>query len=61
MPFKTDIYSIGATVAYAASKEVPDTEDIINGCFEFPEIYSDEFKDFMYFILVKHPDKRPNI
>lgn len=59
--FKPDIYSFAATAVWMVLKEVPDVEDIIYKAIKFPEEYSLDLKDFIYFCLVRKPDLRPTI
>ncbi len=61
LPFITDIYSFAATICFMALKQIPDSLDIYKKTIEFPAEYSQEFKDFVYFCLVRKPEDRPNI
>lgn len=59
--FKPDIYSFAATAIWMILKGVPDTEDIIYKEIKFPEEYSQDLKDFIYFCLIRKPNLRPTI
>lgn len=53
LPFKTDIYSLGLTACFMMIKGVPSTEEIYKKSIEFPEEYSKELTEFIYFCLVR--------
>lgn len=61
LPFKADIYSLGATACYLMNQEVPDTLDLYTKSIPFKGDYSEELKDFVYFLLVRLPQDRPDI
>lgn len=61
MPYKTDIYSFAMTACWLMLLGIPDVVDIIDKSIEFPDSYSKELKEFVYFCLVRLPQDRPNI
>jgi len=60
-PFKTDIYSLGMTVYYMMTMQYADMVEIHQKTLPFPKEYSQELKDFVYFLLRRLPDERPTI
>ncbi len=55
MPFKTDIYSLAMTACWMMTKGIPDMFDIHSKTIEFPDCYSQELKDFIFFSLERLP------
>ena len=55
MPYVTDIYSFALTACWMMIKRIPDTFEIYSKSIEFPDEYSKDLKDFIYFCLVRLP------
>ena len=55
MPYVTDIYSFALTACWMMLKEVPDTLEIHEKTIEFPDEYSKDLEDFIYYCLVRLP------
>ena len=53
LPFKTDIYSLGLTACFMMIQRVPGMDEIYLKKIEFPEEYSKELVEFIYFCLVR--------
>ncbi len=51
LPYKPDIYSLGLTTCYLMLGDLPDTLDIYRKAIPFDKGYSDDLKDFVYFLL----------
>ncbi len=62
MPFKPDIFSFGLIAAWMMNTEdAIDPQDVVERSFEYPDRYSKELMEFIYFCLPHLPEKRPNI
>ncbi len=51
MPFKTDIYSLAMTACWMMIKGIPNTVEIDGKSIQFPDCYSQELKDFIFYCL----------
>lgn len=61
LPFASDIYSLGLIACWMMIKGMPDVLEIYSHEIEFPDVYSRELQEFVYFCLVRLPQDRPNI
>ena len=61
LPFVTDIYSLGITACWMVTRSAPTYNQITNKKIVFPDQFSKELKDFIYFCLVLKSEDRPNI
>ncbi len=62
MPFKPDIYSLGLIAAWMMNPAEPiDFFNVYQRSFEYPDRYSNQLMEFIYFCLPYKPEERPKI